>query len=87
LPGGHTPAGARSVGARSEHLEIGLTGNSNAEIDWIEHLGDQNHLHIRAGNHKLVTLADPYLAIAPGDRISLTLRDPLYFDAAGQRLS
>ncbi|MGO8070644.1 hypothetical protein AB9E28_34755, partial [Rhizobium leguminosarum] len=40
-----------------------------------------------ARDHKLVTLADPYLAIAPGDRISLTLRDPLYFDAAGQRLS
>ncbi|MGO7748473.1 ABC transporter ATP-binding protein, partial [Rhizobium ruizarguesonis] len=61
--------------------------DANAEIDWIEHLGDQNHLHISAGNHKLVTLADPYLAIAPGDRISLTLLDPLYFDAVGQRLS
>ncbi|NNU48214.1 ABC transporter ATP-binding protein [Rhizobium sp. WYCCWR 11279] len=87
LPGGQPPAGTKTVGARTEHLDIVLGPDANAEIDWIEHLGDQNHLHIRAGNHKLVTLADPYLAIAPGDRISLTLRDPLYFDAAGQRLS
>jgi multiple sugar transport system ATP-binding protein len=87
LPGGQPPAGTKTVGARTEHLDIIVGKDANAEIDWIEHLGDQNHLHIRAGNHKLVTLADPYLAIAPGDRISLTLRDPLYFDAGGQRLS
>jgi multiple sugar transport system ATP-binding protein len=86
LPGGHAPAGARSVGARSEHLEIGLGGNSNAEIDWIEHLGDQNHLHIKVGGHKLITLADPYLTIHPGDRINLTLKNPLYFGSDGQRL-
>ncbi|MBB2672055.1 UNVERIFIED_ORG: multiple sugar transport system ATP-binding protein [Rhizobium esperanzae] len=87
LPGGKPPAGTKTVGARTEHLDITVGKEANAEIDWIEHLGDQNHLHIRAGDHKLVTLADPYLAIAPGDRISLALRDPLYFDAAGQRLS
>jgi multiple sugar transport system ATP-binding protein len=87
LPGGQPPPGTKTIGARTEHLDIIVGKNANAEIDWIEHLGDQNHLHIRAGNHKLVTLADPYLAIAPGDRISLTLRDPLYFDAGGQRLS
>lgn len=86
LPGGHVPAGARSVGARSEHLEIATGGNANAEIDWIEHLGDQNHLHIKVGSHKLVTLADPYLHIRSGDRISLTLKNPLYFSAEGQRL-
>ncbi|MGO7609411.1 ABC transporter ATP-binding protein, partial [Rhizobium ruizarguesonis] len=74
--------------ARCSHLHQPPLGkDANAEIDWIEHLGEQNHLHIRAGNHKLVTLADPYMAIAPGDRIRLTLRDPLYFDAGGQRLS
>jgi multiple sugar transport system ATP-binding protein len=86
LPGGNPPAGTRTIGARTEHLEIAVGRDANAEIDWIEHLGDQNHLHIRVRDHRLVTLADPYLAIRPGDRISLTLRDPLYFDASGQRL-
>jgi multiple sugar transport system ATP-binding protein len=86
LPGDRVPAGAKSVGARSEHLEIGTGGNVNAEIDWIEHLGDQNHLHINVGSHKLVTLADPYLNIKRGDRISLTLKNPLYFGTDGQRL-
>jgi len=86
LPGGQVPTGARTVGARTEHLEIGLGGDANAEIDWIEHLGDQNHLHIKVRDHKLVTLADPYLKISRGDRINLTLRNPLYFGTDGQRL-
>jgi multiple sugar transport system ATP-binding protein len=87
LPGGHPPSGTRTVGARTEHLDIVVGKDANAEIDWIEHLGDQNHLHIRVRDHKLVTLADPYLAIKRGDRINLTLRDPLYFGASGERLS
>jgi multiple sugar transport system ATP-binding protein len=87
LPGGHPPPGTRTVGARTEHLDILLGQDANAEIDWIEHLGDQNHLHIRVRDHKLVTLADPYLAIKRGDRIKLTLRDPLYFGPGGERLS
>jgi multiple sugar transport system ATP-binding protein len=86
LPGANPPPGTRTIGARTEHLDIIVDQNANAKIDWIEHLGDQNHLHIKVRDHKLVTLADPYLAIRPGDRISLTLRDPLYFDASGQRL-
>ncbi|MDI7861749.1 ABC transporter ATP-binding protein [Rhizobiaceae bacterium n13] len=87
LPGGQTPSGTRTVGARTEHIEISLEGERNASIDWIEHLGDQNHLHIRVRDHKLVTLADPNFSIAAGDNVSLTLRNPLYFDAAGQRVT
>ncbi|MBB3443666.1 ABC transporter ATP-binding protein [Rhizobium sp. BK379] len=86
LPGANPPPGTKTIGARTEHLDILVDQNAEAKIDWIEHLGDQNHLHIKVRDHKLVTLADPYLAIRPGDRISLTLRDPLYFDASGQRL-
>ncbi|ULJ76649.1 TOBE domain-containing protein (plasmid) [Rhizobium gallicum] len=87
LPGGSPPKGTKTIGARTEHLDIIVGKDANAEVDWIEHLGDQNHLHIRVRDHKLVTLADPYLSIRPGDRINLTLRDPLYFDASGQRLA
>jgi multiple sugar transport system ATP-binding protein len=58
----------------------------NARIEWIEHLGDQNHVHIRINDHKLVTLADPYLDIKPGDAIGITLKNPLYFNVEGDRL-
>ncbi len=86
LPAPAAPAGTRTVGARTEHLDIALASDGNAEIDWVEHLGDQNHLHIRVGGHKLVTLADPDRPVGPGDRIRLALRTPLYFGADGQRL-
>ncbi|MCZ4089138.1 ABC transporter ATP-binding protein [Sinorhizobium psoraleae] len=86
LPGASAPTGARTVGARTEHLEIATAGATNAEVDWIEHLGDQNHLHIRVEGHKIVTLADPYLSVKPGDRVNLTLKQPLYFGTDGERL-
>ncbi|GLK82333.1 ABC transporter ATP-binding protein [Ancylobacter defluvii] len=95
LPGVAAPAGTRTIGARTEHLEIsrarqgsaGLGPDGNAEVDWIEHLGDQNHLHIKVGGHKLVTLADPDLPVEAGDRISVRLKQPLYFGGDGQRLA
>lgn len=90
LPGGQPPTGTRTIGARTEHIEINQPASgrdANAKIDWIEHLGDQNHLHLRVGDHKLVTLADPYATVRPGDQISLSLKDPLYFGADGQRLA
>ncbi|MFB2551843.1 ABC transporter ATP-binding protein [Ensifer soli] len=87
LPGAAAPKGTKTVGARTEHIEIVAGETPNAEIDWIEHLGDQNHLHIRVREHRLVTLADPYLEVKPGDRIALRYRNPLYFGADGQRLT
>ena len=68
LPGPPPPAGTRTVGARTEHLPIARAAAGNGRIDWIEHLGDQNHLHITVGEQKLVALADPYVPVAPGDR-------------------
>ena len=87
LPGPTPPAGTRTIGARTEHLDISRTADGNAEVDWVEHLGDQNHLHIRVGGHKLTTLADPDLPVEAGDRIRLTLKRPLYFGQDGQRLA
>ncbi|QFR34203.1 ABC transporter ATP-binding protein [Ancylobacter sp. TS-1] len=86
LPGVSAPAGTASIGARTEHIAIAPSAEGNARVDWIEHLGDQNHLHIRLGGHKLVTLADPDMPVSPGDSISLALRNPLYFGRDGQRL-
>jgi multiple sugar transport system ATP-binding protein len=86
IPDSQAPAEARTVGARTEHLDISLVGNANAHVDWVEHLGDQNHLHIKVGDCKLVTLANPYLPVKPGDKIGLRLKNPLYFGADGNRV-
>jgi multiple sugar transport system ATP-binding protein len=52
----------------------------------VEHLGDQNHVHIDYQGHDLVTLADPHQPLAAGQEVGLELVDPLYFDASGQRI-
>jgi len=87
LPGGVAPVGTRTIGARTEHLEIARASDGNAEVDWVEHLGDQNHLHIKVCGHKLVTLTDPDVIVEAGDRISVSLKRPLYFGQDGQRLA
>ncbi len=33
--------------------------SATARIDWVEHLGDQNHLHVELGGRKIVSLTDP----------------------------
>ena len=88
VPAGATPAGAKIAGARTEHLRIAKATNGSAQgkVEWIEHLGDQNHLHVRIGEHRIVTLADPEVDLADGDTVSLALVDPLYFDASGNRV-
>jgi len=77
------------VGARTEHLAIAraLNGAATGRVERIEHLGDQNHLHVALGAHRLVTLADPASGLAVGDDVSLTVSGVLYFDAAGQRIA
>ncbi|MFC3327260.1 ABC transporter ATP-binding protein [Mesorhizobium cantuariense] len=88
LPDGGAPAGTKTIGARTEHLTIAKAANGHADgvVDWVEHLGDQNHLHVTVGTKKLVTLTDPDTDLAQGDRVVIRYRSPLYFGADGQRL-
>ncbi|UDL92505.1 ABC transporter ATP-binding protein [Mesorhizobium sp. PAMC28654] len=88
LPDGGAPAGTKTIGARTEHLAIEKATNGHADgvVDWVEHLGDQNHLHVTVGPKKLVTLTDPDTDLAQGDRVVIRYRSPLYFGADGQRL-
>ncbi|GLQ81436.1 ABC transporter ATP-binding protein [Mesorhizobium huakuii] len=88
LPDGGAPAGTRTIGARTEHLTIEKARNGHADgiVDWVEHLGDQNHLHVTVGPKKLVTLTDPDTDLAQGDKVVIRYRSPLYFGADGQRL-
>jgi multiple sugar transport system ATP-binding protein len=82
------PPQARTVGLRTEHIRISSLGRSGpmARVHWVEHLGDQNHVHLRLAEHSLVTLADPAQPLKAGDEVSLEFTEPLYFDQAGNRV-
>jgi multiple sugar transport system ATP-binding protein len=87
FPGHNAPSGTKTIGARTEHVAIArANGGAHAKVEWIEHLGDQNHLHLTVGEHRLVTLVDPEVDLAVGDAIDITLRQPLYFGADGERI-
>jgi len=89
LPALAAPAGTQTIGARTEQLRIRAANGSTprGELKWVEHLGDQNHLHLEINGHPLVTLADPHSRWKAGDAVSVELAEPLYFDAAGMRIA
>jgi multiple sugar transport system ATP-binding protein len=78
----------RTVGLRTEHIRISRADRlgPRAEVHWVEHLGDQNHVHLKLAAHSLVTLADPVQQLKAGDQVSIEFTEPLYFDAAGNRV-
>jgi multiple sugar transport system ATP-binding protein len=88
LPDGDAPQGTATIGARTEHLSIEKSANGHADgvVDWIEHLGDQNHLHVRIGERKLITLSPPDTPLGAGDKVMIRYDNPLCFDADGNRL-
>src|SRR5712671_2137441 len=63
------PAPAATVGVRTEHVRIrkAENGRSLGTVSWIEHLGDQDHLHIALGKHDFVTLSDADSGLSIGD--------------------
>jgi multiple sugar transport system ATP-binding protein len=90
LAGGAMPPNARTVGLRTEHIRMICSAHGPgpvAQVHWVEHLGDQNHVHLKIASHSLVTLADPAQQLKAGDRVSLAFDDPLYFDQAGNRVA
>jgi len=88
LADGGSPAGTRTIGARTEHFRIAkaTNGRSHAVVDWVEHLGDQSHLHVTLGEHRLTTLVEAHTELRSGDAVTVELIDPLYFDGSGNRI-
>jgi multiple sugar transport system ATP-binding protein len=83
------PQQARIAGLRTEHIRI-LSADRpgpRAQVQLVEHLGDQNHVHLKLDAHSLVTLADPAQELKAGDRVSLEFKRPLYFDQSGNRIA
>jgi multiple sugar transport system ATP-binding protein len=83
------PSGTDTVGIRTEHLQIAAAngGGIVGRVRRIEHLGDQNHVHLEYRGQMLVTLADPHQPLQADQEVELELVDPLYFDAAGRRIA
>jgi multiple sugar transport system ATP-binding protein len=89
MPDMPAPAATATIGARTEHLRIVKADRASAhgQVTWIEHLGDQNHLHIKIETHEVVTLVDPDAGLAVGDDVGVSLVRPLFFDADGLRVA
>jgi multiple sugar transport system ATP-binding protein len=82
------PEGTATVGVRTEHAHISKANGRRASgrVTWVEHLGDQDNLHVTLGEHDFVTLADPDSGLGPGDDVTIALTDPLFFNASGERV-
>ncbi len=89
VPQAHAPAGAETIGIRTEHVHIGQpqSGGMVGRIHRIEHLGEQNHVYLEYKGQTLITLADPHQPLKSGENVEFSLVDPLYFDAAGRRIA
>jgi multiple sugar transport system ATP-binding protein len=83
------PSGTETIGVRTEHLQIAKAdgGAMVGRVHRIEHLGDQNHVHLEYRGQTLVTLADPHQPLAAGQDVEIKLLAPLYFDAVGRRIA
>jgi multiple sugar transport system ATP-binding protein len=82
------PPETETVGIRTEHLQIATRngGRMIGRVHRIEHLGEQNHVHLDYKGETLVTLADPHQPLRAGQEVELQLVRPLCFDGAGQRI-
>jgi multiple sugar transport system ATP-binding protein len=87
VPGKGVASGTHTVGARTEHLRVSLSANGNGRVDRVEHLGDQNHLHLSVDGHRLTVLAAPDNMLQPGEAVLVECVSPLCFDASGNRIA
>lgn len=91
FPDLNAPSEAATIGARTEHLDISVTGAGAAGgpvgvVTWIERLGDQNHIHVALEDQSIVSLVDPDTPLIVGDSVRVALHSPLFFDSAGGRV-
>jgi multiple sugar transport system ATP-binding protein len=89
IPEAAMPSGTDTIGIRTEHLQIAKAngGGIVGKVHRIEHLGDQNHVHLQYRGQMLVTLADPHQPLQAGQDVELRFVCPLYFDSAGRRIT
>ncbi|WP_299372870.1 ABC transporter ATP-binding protein [uncultured Tateyamaria sp.] len=81
---GGVPAGTTQIGLRPEHIQQGE--GQEAQVQRVEHLGDQNRLHLTLKGHPIITIADPATDYPTGTTLRIAPKNPLCFDAAGNRI-
>lgn len=86
FPGVAAPAATVTIGVRTEHLRIRRSDAGMGRVKRVEHLGDQNHLHVSLADTDVVVLTDPDEGLDVGDAVTLELSAPLFFGADGGRL-
>ena len=92
FPGLPAPDGAALIGARTEHLQIRRAASGRSDggavgaVTRVEHLGEQDHLHVRIDGADLVALADPEAGLRAGETVQVGLLAPMFFDPEGQRV-
>jgi multiple sugar transport system ATP-binding protein len=88
FPDLEAPAATTTIGVRTEHLGIARASNGavTGKVNWIERLGDQNHLHIDVNQQQIVSLVDPDAGLSVGDEVAVSLHKPLFFAADGRRV-
>src|SRR5258706_2185868 len=81
------PPATVTLGVRTEHIRISrANGRADGRVRWIEHLGDQNHLHIDTEATSLATLVEPDHELEVGSSVAIEFVHPLCFDASGKRV-
>ena len=82
------PQSASMIGLRTEHLKITRADARSATgtVTWVEHLGDQDYLHLDVQNQDVVTLSNPDSGLKTGEVVQITPTSPLFFDSKGDRV-
>ena len=72
FPEVRAPEEVATIAVRTEHVRIrkGRNGSTSGRVRWIEHLGDQSHLHVRVSN-----AAPSGLRPAAGEAVGLRTAD------------
>ena len=69
------PPRTETLGIRTEHMRIAKAngGGMVGRVRRVEHLGDQNHVHLEYRGQTMVTLADPHQPLAAGEDVGFCL--------------
>ena len=88
FPRAPAPAATATFGVRTEHVRIRKSANGTAggRVRWIEHLGDQSHVHVTVADTEVVTLHNADNGLAVGDAVDMEMVAPLFFDTRGERV-
>lgn len=84
------PPNAERVGLRPEHIILKKkpgAGTREAQINRIEHLGDQTRVHLNMGDQPLITLTDAHTDLTHGSTVHVSAKGGLYFNSSGARIA